>query len=306
MLADPFSHLALLYRGDREYVTAVTAFVRRGLLAHEPVAVAVPAPRLALVEAALGPDAGKVRLIDLADAGRNPGRIIPAVLCEFADAHPGQRGGVVTEPVWPGRTALEYPACAQHEALTNYAFTGRAITVLCAYDAARLSPRVLAEAELTHPVLRDAAGERHSAAYAPDLVITWHNQPFPEPLGAVSLRFDHTGLGDARTLAAETAARHGFTGTRLDDIRLVIAELGANSLDHGGGAGTLRLWTEHGRLVCEVADGGHITDPLAGRRPADPKVAGSRGLLIVNLLSDLVRTHTRAGATVIRAYFELP
>jgi anti-sigma regulatory factor (Ser/Thr protein kinase) len=86
----------------------------------------------------------------------------------------------------------------------------------------------------------------------------------------------------------------------------VVAELGANSLDHGGGCGLIRVWPEDGRLICEVTDAGHITDPLAGRRPVDPRQPGSRGLLIVNLLSDLVRVHTRAGMTTIRAYFELP
>ncbi|MFD0470932.1 ATP-binding protein [Nonomuraea thailandensis] len=85
-----------------------------------------------------------------------------------------------------------------------------------------------------------------------------------------------------------------------------MAELGANSLDHGGGSGLLRVWTEDDRLVCEVSDAGHITDPLVGRRPVDPREAGSRGLLIVNLLGDLVRVHTRAGATAVRVYFDLP
>ncbi|MFD2349482.1 ATP-binding protein [Nonomuraea ferruginea] len=98
----------------------------------------------------------------------------------------------------------------------------------------------------------------------------------------------------------------GFGGHRLGDVRLVVAELGANSLDHGGGASLIRVWREGGRLVCEVSDAGHIADPLAGRRPVDPQVAGSRGLLIVNLLSDLVRVHTRAGATVVRVYFDAP
>ncbi|MFI6498770.1 anti-sigma factor RsbA family regulatory protein [Nonomuraea typhae] len=305
MLADPFTHPALFYRGDREYVAAVTAYVREGLARVEPVAVAVPAERLALLETALAGEADRVMLVDMTHAGRNPGRIIPAVLAEFADRHPAERVRIVGEPIWPGRSALEYPACALHEALINYAFTGRQVTILCPYDAERLPPEVLKEATRTHPVLRDASGERHSADYAPDQVITWHNQPFPEPRAAISLRFDHTNLAAARALAASQAALAGFTGTRLDDVRLVIAELGANSLDHGGGSGLARVWSADGHLVCEVSDAGHITDPLAGRRLVDPRMAGSRGLLIVNLLSDLVRVHTHAGGTVVRAYFAM-
>ncbi len=304
MSAKPFAHPALLYRGAPEYVAATTAFVREGLAAGDPVAVAVPAANLALIETALGAEAGRVLLLDMTEAGRNPGRIIPGVLREFADRHPGRHVRIIGEPIWPGRSVTEYPACAQHEALINLAFSGRRATILCPYDLDGLTPEVLEEAARTHPVLRDASREWDSADYAPELVIEGHNRPLDEPETFVSLRFDNGNLSAARGLAAREAAAMGFGADRLDDIRLTVAELGANSLDHGGGAGTLRVWAEEGRLVCEVSDAGHITDPLAGREPVDPRTAGSRGLLIVNLLSDLVRVHTRAGATTVRVYFD--
>ncbi|NRQ36800.1 sensor histidine kinase [Nonomuraea sp. NN258] len=306
MLAEPFVHPALFYRGDREYVAATTAFVRDGLAAGEPVAVAVPARNLALIEDALGAESCLVTLLDMGEAGRNPGRIIPAVLRDFADRHPGVHVRIIGEPIWPGRSPAEYPACAQHEALINYSFAGRHATILCPYDAERLDPAVLSEAARTHPVLRAGESQWDSGDYAPQQVIDGHNLPFDEPAGYVSLRFDAGNLSSARLLAAERAAALGFTGDRLDDVRLTVAELGANSLDHGGGAGELRIWSTGQALVCEVTDSGHITDPLAGRSPVDPRRSGSRGLLIVNLLSDLVRVHTRAGLTSIRAYFDLP
>ncbi|MEU5863196.1 sensor histidine kinase [Nonomuraea sp. NPDC047529] len=306
MSADLFVHPALFYRGDPEYVAATTDFVREGLAAGEPVAVAVPAANLAKIEAGLGADASRVTLIDMGVAGRNPGRIIPAVLRAVADRHPGQHVRIIGEPVWPGRSGTEYPACAQHEALINLSFAGRHVTILCPYDLEGLTPEVLREAERTHPVLRDATGERASPRYAPDLVVARHNRPFDEPAECVSLRFDRTDLAAARNLAGEQASAAGFGDDRLDDIRLVVAELGANSLDHGGGSGLVRIWTEDARLVCEVADRGHIADPLAGRVPVEAQRSGSRGLLIVNLLSDLVRVHTRPGATAVRAYFDLP
>jgi anti-sigma regulatory factor (Ser/Thr protein kinase) len=306
MVAEPFVHPALFYRGDREYVAATTAFVREGLRAAEPVAVAVPPKNLAMIKDGLGRDADEVLMLDMTVAGRNPGRIIPGVLREFADRQREGHVRIIGEPIWPGRTVLEYPAAAQHEALINYAFTGRHVTILCPYDLDGLDPEVIREAELTHPVLRDSLGERASGGYAPHKVVDGHNLPLAEPVDFVSLRFDHTNLAAARGLAAKWAADLGFGGAKLDDIRLTVAELGANSLDHGGGSGLFRVWVEGDRLVCEVSDTGHITDPLAGRTPVDPRVAGSRGLLIVNLLSDLVRVHTRAGATMIRTYFDLP
>lgn len=110
-------------------------FIRDGLAAGEPVAVAVPGPNLRLIVAELGTDAEQVRLLDMTQVGRNPGRIIPGVLRAFADAHPGERVRIIGEPIWVGRTGTEYPACAQHEALINLAFTGQPVTILCPYDA---------------------------------------------------------------------------------------------------------------------------------------------------------------------------
>ncbi|MEV4800827.1 anti-sigma factor RsbA family regulatory protein [Nonomuraea sp. NPDC049421] len=304
MPADPFHHPALLYRSDGEYVAATTAFVADGLAAGDPVAVAVPGARLALIEGSLGAAARDVLMLDMTEAGRNPGRIIPAVLRGFADRHPGRHVRIIGEPIWPERTRDEYAACAQHEALINLSFAGRPATIMCPYDVRALSDEIIGEAARTHPVLRDASGSWTSADYAPEQVVEGHNRPFDEPGSCVSLHFDGSNLSAARALAAREAAARGFTGDRLDDIRLTVAELGANSLDHGGGAGLLRVWQADGRLVFEVSDRGHITDPLVGRRPVDPRQAGSRGLLIVNLLSDLVRVHTRPGATTVRAYFD--
>ena len=303
--AEPFVHPALFYRGEADYLAGTVPFVLAGLAAGDPVAVAVPGPNLALLRAELGAAAERVRMLDMTEAGRNPGRIIPAVLRAFADAHPGRPVHIIGEPIWPSRSELEYPACAQHEALINHAFTGRDVRILCPYDADRLTPEVLADAEATHPVLVDATGERHSLAYAPDRIVATYNQPLPEPPELVLIL-------EAATLAEVTTARHlvldhatgaGLPRARAGDVALVVTELLTNSIEHGGGAGTLRLWTAHGHLVCEVRDAGTLADPLAGRRPARPGHPRGRGLLLVNQLADLVRTHTGPDGTTIRAHF---
>ncbi|VVJ17902.1 regulator of sigma factor [Amycolatopsis camponoti] len=303
MSADPFAHPALFYRDDAEFLAGTVPFVGHGLAAGEPVAVAVPGRNLELLRRELGTDAEKVRLLDMTDAGRNPGRIIPRVLRAFADAHPGGPVRIIGEPIWAGRSDVEYPACVQHEALINHAFTGRDVTILCPYDVSSLEAAALADAEATHPVLIDSAGRRPSTAYAPDDVVARYNRPLPPAPERVAELADTTDLAAARALAHTHAAAGGLSADQAADVEVVVTELLANCVEHGGGTGTVRLWTEDGEFVCEVHDRGTLADPLAGRRPATPEQHRGRGLLLVNYLADLVRLHTGDHGTTFRAYF---
>ncbi|PXY27494.1 sensor histidine kinase [Prauserella muralis] len=299
-----FSHPALFYRDEQSYLAGTVPFVLEGLDRDEPVAVAVPEPNLRRIEAALGDAAGAVRLIDMSEAGRNPGRIIAGVLRAFADQHDGHVR-IIGEPIWPGRTEQEYPACVQHEALINESFAGWDGAILCPYDAGRLDAAVLADAEATHPVLLDGDGPRRSTRYAPYDVLARCNTLLEAPPAVETMRFDATTLSRARHFAVDRAAAHGVSDDRLDELALVVGELCGNSVLHGGGSGTLRTWRDDEAVVCEVSDAGHLTDPLAGRRPAHPTQQGGRGLLLVHHLADLVRTHTSPAGTTTRAFFRL-
>ncbi|MFF4585555.1 anti-sigma factor RsbA family regulatory protein [Streptomyces sp. NPDC001388] len=300
--AEPFVHPALFYRGEEEYLRGTVPFVRDGLRAGEPVAVAVPGPNLAILRTALGGDAADVRFLDMTEVGRNPGRIIPKVLRAFADAHRRTRVRIIGEPIWAGRSSVEYPACVQHEALINPAFQGRDVTILCPYDADRLPEQVLTDAYATHPVVICGGKERSSSAYAPEQVIARYNEPLARTAPADELDFDADGLPGARQFAVEWAARYGLSGVRLEDVALVVAELTTNSVVHGGGSGTVRVWSEGDQVVCEVRDRGQLSDPLAGRRPPSRDQLGGRGLLLVHCLADLVRIHTGPEGTTVRCY----
>ncbi|MGH3923154.1 MAG: anti-sigma factor RsbA family regulatory protein, partial [Pseudonocardiaceae bacterium] len=303
-VAGEFVHPALFYRGAEEYLEGTVSFIRTGLAAGEPVAVAVPGPNLRLIVAELGVDADRVLLLDMTQVGRNPGRIIPGVLRAFADAHPTGRVRIIGEPIWPGRTALEYPACAQHEALINLAFEGRPVTILCPYDAEHLHLQALADAEATHPLLIDAGGTRKSVRYAAERIVAEYNRPLPVPR-APRFTFDATTLTLARRFASEQATSLGWGGDHTE-LSLIVGELATNSVIYGGGTGTLSVWAEEGYLICEVRDRGQIADPLAGRRPVERNQLAGRGLLLVNHLSDLVRLHTGAEGTTVRLHLALP
>ncbi len=300
-----FVHPALLYRDADEYLAGTVPFIQDGLAAGEPVAVAVPGPNLDLLRAALGTDAPRVRLMDMRVAGRNPGRIIPTVLLPFADAHPDRRVRIIGEPIWAGRSVLEYPACAQHEALINAAFAGRAATILCPYDTARLDPNWIRDAYRTHPVVHTPAEQWDSPEYRdPVTVAAEFNLPLDTPpADAATMVAAMDNLPAIRQLVADRARQAGLVADRVGHLIIAMNELASNSIAHGGGTGEVSVWTEDTSFVGQVRDGGRLTDPLAGRRPvAADEATGGRGLLLVNHLCDLVRVHSDSAGTTIQVH----
>lgn len=300
--ADQFVHPALLYRGTAEYLAGTVPFIREGLTAGEPVALAVPGPNLRLILTELGSDADRVRLLDMTRAGRHPGRIIPNVLRTFADAHSPGRVRIVAEQLWTGRAVREYPACAHQESLINVALAGRSVSMLCPYDADVVGPQTLAEVELNHPRLIEARGERVSSGFAPNRVVT-DDQLCSHTVGA-GYTFDATRAALAAQFACDQATRLGHGGDHAE-LKLIVGELVARSLVHGGGTGSLRIWAERGYLVCDVRHAGQLNDPQAGNLLSDPRKPDARGLLMVHHLSDLIQQHSCPQGTTTRVYLKL-
>jgi anti-sigma regulatory factor (Ser/Thr protein kinase) len=302
-----FDHPALLYQHRAEYLAATLAFVRTARAAGQPTLVAVPPANLELIRSAVGRDPG-VTFADMTVAGRNPGRILPMVLLDFAGRHPGQRVAIIGEPVWAGRTEVEYPACVQHEALINTAFAGRDAAILCPYDTLRLPSRAVSDAYRTHPVMQQGAQRWASATYADPrrLAAEFNVPPTPAPADAAVLGLTTMAdLGRLRRLVASRAARAELPDRRAAELVVAVNELATNSLKHSGGPGQLRVWSEETALVCEVEDGGHLSDVMAGRIPPEPDQPHGRGLVMVNAMCDLVRIASQPGRTIVRVHMRL-
>jgi anti-sigma regulatory factor (Ser/Thr protein kinase) len=301
-------HPGFVYRDHGQYVAGTTRFVRSAVDAGEPVLVAVPGPRLGVLRDALADVSGAVTFADMAVAGRNPGRIIPGVLLRFAGAHPGRRVAIVGEPIWPGRTADEYPACVTHEALINAVFADRPASILCPYDAAGLSSFTLADAYRTHPVMIDGDGAAAASPLYADPLMTaaeFDGPLPPPPPDAVSRFFRYrTDLAGLREIVHKYAGGR-LPGDRADEVVLAAHELATNTVRHTGAGGFLRLWTEPGRLVCQVEDAGPSPGVLAGRVPPELRSTSGRGLILVNQLCDLVRIHRHPAGTTIRVHIDL-
>jgi anti-sigma regulatory factor (Ser/Thr protein kinase) len=305
--ANPFGHSALYYSGPEVYLDGIVPFVEAAFAADEPVAVAVPEPRLELLRDGLGDAAADLLMVDMTEEGANPGRILPGVLHAFADKHPGRRVRMVAESIWPDRTDAEYPACAQYEALVNLAFAGKDAVILCPFDVDGLDERAIDDAQATHPVLIGRGGGRASGAYDPERVIAAYNLPLEDrPRTAIEREVDRDTIDNARWFAIAFGRKAGLTGAQLIDLEIAVNELATHSVLYGGGTGMLRIWTDEERLVCEVADAGHLTDPLAGYRPFEREQDYGRGLLLINQVVDLLRIHTGPGGTTMRIHLRLP
>lgn len=297
-----FRHDALLYRGLDGFVDAVSAFVRGGLEADEPVLVAAPGDRLDALQADLGRDAARVEWRDLAAVGRNPSRIIP-LWREFVDAADGPVRGV-GEPVWRGRTPAEITECQRHEHLLNLAFgAGSPWWLVCPYDADALPGDVVAAAGESHPEIVGEEGRVPSRAYdphAPYAALDGSLPPPPAPPRPV--RFGAGGLDAVRDAVLGRAVVAGLGDDAGEDLALAVHEIATNSVVHGGGGGELLMWAEEGRLVCEVRDRGRIRNPLVGRVAAAPDRLGGRGVWLANALCDLVQIRSTAEGTAVRVH----
>jgi anti-sigma regulatory factor (Ser/Thr protein kinase) len=298
-----FVHEALFYRDPGEFLAGTVPFVLDGLEIGEPVLVAVPQRNVDLIRAELGAKAETVEFLDMTTTGRNPGRIIPGVLTTFANTHPTPVR-IIGEPIWAGRSAVEYPACVQHEALINTAFDGRRAAILCPYDAARLTPDVVQDAERTHPVLVED-GRRWSSERYDDPVKTAEdfNLPLPAPpADAECHRFDLHSLTAIRRRVSDYATFAGLSEDQVEDLVLAVNELTTNSVLHAAGSGELRVWQDGRSVVCEVRDRGTLTNPMVGRLKPAPNTRGGYGVVMVNLLCDLVRIHSDQHGTTIRVH----
>jgi anti-sigma regulatory factor (Ser/Thr protein kinase) len=300
-----FTHSALIYRSRQEYVDCVERFVADGLSLGEPVLVAVPGDNLEVLRDALGDVPGELRLTDITELARNPGRFM-AMQGAFVTEHRARRVRIVSQLAWPGRTEAELLACVEHEALVNGALDGYLVSGLCLYDAVGLADEVLEDARATHPWLWRCGALQRSAEYAPADVLERCNQPLPANPGAVTYMVRKSeDLRPARSFAVDYAGWVGLSQDGIEDLQLIATELATNSLMYTDGACRLAFWQNNEHLVCEARDAGRFDDPLVGRFEPGPSAPASRGLFLVNAISDLVRTHTSRTGTTIQAYLRL-
>lgn len=303
-----FRHEAVFYAGVDGLVTSLVPWMREGVDRGDMVAALVTARSGQALREALGPAQRNVHFADVAEAGRNPARMIALWRTMLAEMRaPGRPVRGVGELVWPGRGPDELVECQLYESLVNPAFADEAeVWVKCPYDVGALDPEAFRSVGTTHPEV-EAGDGRDIGTYQghPDPADVL-GAPLPPPDGpVVEEDISLATLRWLRPAVTDRAAAVGLGAQRARDLVLAVIEASSNSIVHGGGRGTLRSWRTARALVHEVADSGHIRDPLVGRRQPSPDEVKGRGLWLVNQLCDLVQLRSSPAGTVVRMHMYL-
>jgi anti-sigma regulatory factor (Ser/Thr protein kinase) len=124
----------------------------------------------------------------------------------------------------------------------------------------------------------------------------------PAHAAAITYRRD---LARVRQFVRDQAAKSGLPDNRIEDLVIAVSELAANTLRHTEGDGVLHIWCSAGELVCQIRDGGHISDPLAGSIRPDSEAANGHGLWVVRQLCDTVNIQSDSGGTTIQLHMRL-
>ena len=296
------THTSMVYDGDRAYATEAGGFLREGLARGHRALVMAPPSRMELIARALGVDADAVDFVDEAVAYEPQWNAYRVVLDHLATA-PGVRTVVVAEQQLARRAPAELVDYRRLESAASLVFAGRAVDLLCPYDARALPAGLLDIALRSHPSLRADGSVAPNADF---------RDPFDEladlagvvraPTAATTL--DCTSPADVslvRRALRGRGAEGGLDPEVVADLELAASEVLTNALVHGSPPVLVHLYEEADMWVCHVQDGGGLpVDPLAGVVPPDDPSDHGYGLWLARQLvaavdvgSDITGTHVR-------------
>ena len=144
----------------------------------------------------------------------------------------------------------------------------------------------------------------HSSVQSPNQPS--RSMPLPSPTNDAMYHTYRSDLSQVRALVLQQAREAGLTEGRANDLVLAVSEVAANTLRHTQSSGTLAIWHDQHEVVCEIRDGGRITDPQVGRYKPAPDASGGHGLWLVRQVCDLVELTSDANGTTVRMHMALP
>ena len=308
MTAEPagLRHQALVYADEDDFVSCVGTWLREGLSAGEETLLVAPRPKLSWLRDELGPEAVAVTLVDATDFSGPLGPVF-AGLERMHERHAAAGGGPVrlaAELDLHVRAASSADAFLRWEAAVNVLYADYPASILCPYDATRLSDETLTQARATHPDLLEGGRLAPSAGFTdPATFLEGRARSHPARAAAgESWRLrGPEDLGEVRRHVRDAARREGLGEAAGADLALAADEIAANAILHGEPPRSFQVVRDGADLLCAVRDAGPgPADPLAGFRTPDRRRGDGRGLWLANQLCDVVEIRALpTGAEVV-------
>lgn len=303
-------HQGLLYASQAEFLASTLPFIRQGLERGDPIWVMSTVRNASWLRAALGDDARHVVFGDCSQWYRHPVRALAALNRAVRESAGRQRLRMIGEPCWTTHPGPEGTERVRHESLLNVALASADASVLCTYDTRVVDDEVVAQVARTHPELVVDGGARSSPDYTDPALFTAEcdSSPLPDaPSSALKLAFDQLGqLATLRAFMTSYATWAGAAAQSVSQFVQAVDEVATNALEHGGGSGVIRIWTDPQAMSCEISDkGSGLNDPLAGHLPLPPGRAGGCGLWLARQFCDLVEVRSGPAGTTVRLHLTL-
>ena len=299
-------HEGVPYASADRLAAELAAPLGQALAAGEPVVAVLDRDNRAALSAALGAAAADVEWLDPTEVHRVPAFTIAMRWARLTrrTTRPEQRTTVVAQHAeLPG---IDRGHWARLDAGLTVALAHLPITMLCACP----ETGDLELLRATHPTLR-MGGTSLPAGPMRDPVQLVAEFPPPPPVDlgppATELPFTVDTLAAVRRLVAETAPRAGLDPEHTADLVLAVNEIATNSVEHGPGAGVLRMWgREHPGAVAEVYDVGSMDVPFPGMVPPPPSGKRGRGLWLASELTDVLQVWSDDSGTTVRLFVDGP
>ena len=229
------SHNAFVYDSDDQYVCVALPYLPAGLAEGDAVIVAGTRDRLMLLREALGPDRGRVQMIDAGSLYARPAWTVAAYYKAMVDQLWTVPRVRLFAQVQYGPTPEEWARWGAYEAIATRAFAELPAQVVCTYDAREMPATVAENVWRVHSeVLTDRWHESPHLESPEDTVRRL--TPVPRRLGTLR---PLAGTDDVAAFRESLAAAVGAErlSRRLGlDVLVAAGELAANAAAHGGGS----------------------------------------------------------------------
>jgi anti-sigma regulatory factor (Ser/Thr protein kinase) len=266
----PAKHTIFLYESEAECVSVLHPFVEAGLDAGEAVITVASPSNLRALRESLGPTPPTAYFVDGAEWYARPpdtmGRWVSFVEDALGAGKPGAR--IIGEVVWPADPALHWEM-KRFEAASTLAWTSRPALVVCPYNTPTLPDSVIEAGVMTHPGVIEHGGASLNTRHVPPERMVLESLPsLSSPSDAFRLRVELAQVVAAGDFVEARARLAGLHEYRVQEVVAAVGEVVSNAFRHAKTSVDIAVWTEGGRLVCQIEDeGAGVEDPAVGYQP---------------------------------------